>query len=122
MIDHSHPCCDSENAKLRAALDKAEAAEDLRALCSDLDAKLRASDLQVRELIGKLKAISDIPEGRREIDGESWPCAQCVEKTVLALFFEKQVSAKCPRCDTMPIAHSGMCEECYEMMVREGGT
>lgn len=32
------------------------------------------------------------------------------------------VPTKCPRCGIMPAHHSGMCDECYEKMVREGGT
>ena len=45
-IDDCFTCLRSENAKLRAALDQAEAAEDLRALCSDLDTQLRQANLQ----------------------------------------------------------------------------
>lgn len=37
---------------------------------------------------------------------------------------EKRIepSQKCPRCQTMYVTLSGMCDECYEKMVREGGS
>lgn len=53
-------------------------------------------------------------------------CFGCIHKTKLAMDAlagtEKQVNTKCPRCGIMPAHHSGMCDECYEQMVREGGS
>ena len=45
------------------------------------------------------------------------PCPKCGRGG------EKREGAptKCPRCGVMPAHHSGMCDECYEKMVREGG-
>ena len=59
---------------LRAALDKAEAAEDLRSLCSDLDAKLRAANLQIGELRKALAFYADEKEWRDTADnyGQVW--------------------------------------------------
>lgn len=55
---------------LRAALDKAEAAEDLRSLCSDLDAKLRAANLQNDGLKKVLQWGLDHVGGWREVIAE----------------------------------------------------
>lgn len=57
---------------LRAALDKAEAAEDLRSLCSDLDAKLRAANLQNEELQKKLDLVIETVEERVAKFTETW--------------------------------------------------
>lgn len=112
----------AENAKLRADLDAMRLAAVK--LANGWKTESKTLELQVRELTGKLKAIAEIPEGRRDIEGESWPCPNCVEKTRHALFADKQEcehqwiggSLEGYRCTKCPAVAGRYCNVCHEPM------